>query len=48
MYEITWLSFNSVSKDDLTKGLIISVKDREKPENPYSEIGDLAVDRLLL
>ena len=30
------------------EGPIISVKDRDGPENAYSETGDSVVDRLLL
>ena len=30
------------------RGWIISANNRSKPENPYSEIGDLVADRLLL
>ena len=30
------------------EGRIISVKDRDKPENPHSDVGDLVIDRLLL
>ena len=30
------------------EGRIISVKERDKPENPHSDVGDLVIDRLLL
>ena len=45
---ITSWSFKSTSKEDLIEGLVISVKDRDRPENPHGEVGDSVVDRLLL
>ena len=47
-YSLTSWSFKSAPKDDLIEGPTIRVTGRDEPENSYGEIGDLAVDRLLL
>ena len=45
---VTSCSFKSLSKDDLIKELIIRATGCDKPENTYSEMGDMFVDHLLL